>query len=968
MIKFNKKILLIVFSFIMFIPIRSFNASSEGNIVNKNVIKSVTYGSALKTMDEYSGNHLWLTGYNATVNFESDKATTSVKSSMLCLDPTLNYAGAGSVGYNIYQIDMSNSYQRGLYNIYKAFYLNSSASDIYWYRAYFELAARAWECKHENCTGSSGIKSDKWRKHIVDGKQYKDVPQADKDEVASVMGEWSYNMVASYYKSATSSTDFYQPVVKEVIPSKTANEGEISVSFNFDLGSFNGTYNEKDLGGGKVSAAKLEFLEFELYSNGANVTSQYLKEQSPKSDITASNSLFRVLVDSGKVINAGLNELDIKIKYKWNHPLNPHNVYLLYGASGYQDMLLITDFTEEQEASFKISFGKEITVSESVLEKIEVNNTTPGEVITYQSSFSNCNEVNTINSVEYKGGINPYCSLDCDENITFSNLFSSLEVRAGQKFSVSEPKLEASKKCTLKTDNSKWEDDMETLVERQVYYYNEHAKYLAVKKPNTEYVTCSCSDTGCSYATRYTAHYYGFGYDSSKHSITSLSFSETWGGCAGIPAPEVYSNAKALFSETSGKVNAHLEYLNVCNNYLKGLRATNNFYKFSTSLLFKYNQKYAKSDIGTKWNDNRPNNIDDSKLTTTSNLGNIIISETLNNTASHDYLSCVGDVSSPSMYAEKKQDNLSFYAEQKINREYNASYNLSKAKKIDPYTYEITENTSGSSKDNLGYVYDVDISALSSNKNLSYYTFEYIGDTSTGAFPTNILEYFKNDSSNLANSGYDIDYVDGITRTCNYKITNNLYCIPNSKYDCCDPNIPGDCPSGGTDPKSNVVYRIVEPRNIDPNGRFDNPSKKGFENWENKKGKVVMQKIKEDAELDKTYSPDNLEYSFTLDGATLKKIREYNKTVSYSNVSESYSKLSCNDDGNECKSLFIDELSKNSGYFSSNQIVKIGTDGRKWKYLIYDGSTWKIDNKTMSSAEFKSLVESPLYTSEKVIP
>ena len=226
----------------------------------------------------------------------------------------------------------------------------------------------------------------------------------------------------------------------------------------------------------------------------------------------------------------------------------------------------------------------------------------------------------------------------------------------------------------------------------------------------------------------------------------------------------------------------------------------------------------------------------------------------------------------------------------------------------------------------LGYGYDTDASAIAKSDNNTYYSF-----TKLGAIDKKIFNKFKTGNE--------------IKRYCTYEITNEI--------------IEG-CEDGSCDSKLDIVFRIVDPKNLDPNGRLG--TTKGFKNWNNIKGQTVLSTI----QSEDTFNPDNLEYSFTLDSATIKKIREYDANcdasgecdpIKYSSTDKSYSELLCNEDGNECTSGFITELTKSSGAFGKS--VATNTDGRdNWKYLIYDNSTnkWSIEEKKAGKVSFSSLI------------
>jgi hypothetical protein len=166
---------------------------------------------------------------------------------------------------------------------------------------------------------------------------------------------------------------------------------------------------------------------------------------------------------------------------------------------------------------------------------------------------------------------------------------------------------------------------------------------------------------------------------------------------------------------------------------------------------------------------------------------------------------------------------------------------------------------------------------------------------------------------------------------------------------------------------------MVDSREIDPNGRLDDSytinldgTTNGFKNWRNVKGETVYNDMK----AADTFNPSYLEYSFTLDSKTINNIREYNKTASYDKI-DANSLLVCNDNGNECESKFITDLS--TGAYGTT--VNATIDGREnWKYLLYSSSRgWYIDELrkgTISDTQYNNWLNDPNsnYNNEGVTP
>ena len=154
----------------------------------------------------------------------------------------------------------------------------------------------------------------------------------------------------------------------------------------------------------------------------------------------------------------------------------------------------------------------------------------------------------------------------------------------------------------------------------------------------------------------------------------------------------------------------------------------------------------------------------------------------------------------------------------------------------------------------------------------------------------------------------------------------------------------------------NEVYefRVVDPANIFPGGRYTDPSSPIAKNWKKTDGNFgrTYSKIQQDAKNGKTYSPDNLTYAYKLTTDALKSIKKYNNKFDYNSFDkDKYHDCNCypsndsSDDGKcgtidanggtctdghnnwkytcgECKSKFLTELSGSLGTISS-----IGSSG-----------------------------------------
>jgi len=161
------------------------------------------------------------------------------------------------------------------------------------------------------------------------------------------------------------------------------------------------------------------------------------------------------------------------------------------------------------------------------------------------------------------------------------------------------------------------------------------------------------------------------------------------------------------------------------------------------------------------------------------------------------------------------------------------------------------------------------------------------------------------------------------TYQCNYEVTNNLF----------------------TEEKEiDVMFRSVATDKLDPNNRY--AKNKFGENWLTKKGQAVKNIIetngndKNNNTSKNTYSPENLEYSFTLTPTIINAIQDYNKKNKYSEY-----ELKCNEAGMECKSTFLKELTQgkvNSIVVQPEYNTKINSFNidnirNEWKYYLENG-------------------------------
>ena len=553
--------------------------------------------------------------------------------------------------------------------------------------------------------------------------------------------------------------------------------------------------------------------------------------------------------------------------------------------------------------------------------------------IKVSTNLKKCNVTDSTENYEIKyeetKNINSYCNLTCVETINFNDVYGKYSVKAGKYFELGKyPTLTANKNCSVDVKYSDWYDDYEEIATAQANYISETNKYNAVMNAEPVPEQCYCDLSGCHYADLYKTSYTQYTY--SGGNFNSISVPLSWGGCDNDSEPSIDSTANSKFGETIGKINALFNDLKYCSEYLAYLDGTEKiskittekeYYTFNNELKYYYYQDYSKS--GRKRNDEKEKNIDDSELVSKSlasvQSGNYL--EYTTNTKQYKYFNGINSIKNETV---GKDNYNTITREVKLKFEY-----APKEKKyVDIYTAEISKKASDLSNPLfIDNVYDIDITAKAKTDNENYFSFTALGDDNQ------IYKWFEANKEVEFYNGKRSAEKEDLNRHCTYEIINDLF---------------ETCEDSNCDSKLNVVYRSVDPKDIDPNNRLleDN---QGFSNWKNTKGQTIKAKIESDAKKDITYSPENLEYSFTLDSATIAAIRGYNKDQD--NIYDKWNNdLYTCVNGNECISKFITQA--NSGTFKDEnnkdvkQFAKDISGREKWKYMTYNSSTneWSIEN------------------------
>lgn len=533
----------------------------------------------------------------------------------------------------------------------------------------------------------------------------------------------------------------------------------------------------------------------------------------------------------------------------------------------------------------------EVSRANTILGKQYSDNCEPKEVESHTYDLKDCQVTNEFSLSKTKK-VNNYCTRTCTEEVVFYDVMDTqnLEVMAGRYFKLdNNPKVDSTKTCEVKFEYGDWESDSVEVYNDFVFAYNNYKMYEnATSFPDG---TCGSEKDPKTYYSSSSTYECITGVNDFKF-VTGTCYEELDGKCG---SAKDFSSEISAFNNKLTIEKSNLS--NFINNITQCQNAVNDFNKDDFYILkqednkleFYYSQDIVKTNsIATIWNDN------DKEMNSVVNIKEKLCNGVTNNAGKK----CIfnnqlfvdnGEFQTESF--EVGEDNLS------VSWTYSVEFFPSKTKYVEPLTGKISI---GSGKVKLGEVYNVDVAAREKS-NGNYFLF-----TSLGEKIGEENELYKTIKEKVGK--------DAFKRNCTYKIKNDII----------------DCKEGECSKDLKLLYRVVEPSNIDPNNRIGNDN--GMSNWKDQKAAIVMKEIEEDADKHNTYSPDNLEYSFTLDSATIKAIREYNDDKPYGKEEN----LTCNSAGNECISNFITEADKTEPQIGSGRIKTFANiiSGRdKWKYL-----------------------------------
>lgn len=929
------------------------------------------------------GTYFLRPGYTAKISGD--------KYASFCLDPGLAIPPSSVNLTYIREIDNSINdevgfYDDGLYKMFQAFY-----NDLVYerdngildenvvgpLRAYFQYAVRVWTYKNEfdmlepeDAEYKIDAANFKTCANYIDSDVKKGTSKT-KEECFGTANKYTKDGVTYYNKHEYMIKKYYNAISKNYIWKNpltiTTNTEEVDksgvkyyvykfkVSFNDGKYSFfDGTYS-KGVSTSNINLFDSKFYLNDLLINGISCSTGGCSNYSGPGTIeNVDEKEFIVELTEEQYNNFKNNSADgtvnVSMKYSYQHPLNIENLYTArYDLiNSYQRMLVIQNYVHEDtytigkepsiglcrhtaEGYFNNLGIKVNTLSEflstcdcslvkkdllSSSEQTQYNNIEGCKTNYAESYYGNINSCSskdyenvldnkTDNNYEnYTLGyirdtkVNEYCTEKCVEDINIYDLKGKYTTKAGRYFEFDKyPNLAAKKRCTIDIDYTKWNQEYSENLKALVEKYNVWQEAKNVSGTGGACCKGYTDDQGVYQCTEYYTHYISNykkavinGDSNLKYEPTTTTL--TTCGTFNWQKTKKYNDFLAQSSKETAITNLQKD-LKQCNNRLYGTTA-NNFYNFSQNLNYNYEQLYSNGK--TIKNSDRKNEygINDSEFEytqgppiETNNKSIGIVKKYSNLTTSgikNDSIKTYINNSDPKEDIQRQVDYKVTY-----NRPYYAKY-------AEAMTGTIIGAKTGNLKNYsyLGYGYDTDASAVAQKGNKSYYSFTKLGDSNNKLF-----NHFKTGST--------------IIRMCDYEITNNIM---------------KTCENGTCDSKLNIIYRSVDPSKIDPNGRLK--IGEGFANWKSTEAKVVKQKIEDDAKTHDTYSPKNLEYSFTLDSGTIAAIREDNQNYKYDDWNNSL--YEC-ESGNKCKSKFISNANGENG--------KKGTIGIKFGTNMNGRDTWK---------------------------
>lgn len=1007
-----KKYLKFTITFVLVLFVFNLNVNADicddtSRFFKKNAGSRYCYSPSLRY--NYSKvNDTWTSSHISSI-YSSSYTYSGRTEYPLCLDPGLNDPNTGSKPYNYFRsLDLNYACDKDFYKVYQ-YYVNdvaaakTSLNETY-YLEQANVALRVFAIQN-GC-------DIKYLKNALNNQFHNNIYPymiGGKSSIGGISGwgtDSQLKVLKKHYERVRDGGFLWNNPLK-ITPSLEYDNENNKYVFNFEIkftnetsqyfnsndsGLYSGDY---DIGDGHAVFGYTLLINNGAYSidgntlsgtNGNGCISAYDTSCTTSNPNSTRNIKLEMSKDTYDSIVNQTGKVTISLNYNTYHPMAEDNVVLNYiGESDmteykYQRMVVFSkvyksgtinaDGSLSENVNYcrqegnKFYYGNSEVNLETYKAKCGCSNINSNSLTnnnlkdiysslcpsvsssTYSSTLSDCTKETEVgkNKLTHstKSSLDKitYCTLSCDETVDVNNMVGNFSTEAGKTFKFEKyPSLTANKKCSVKVNYSSWHSDYNALLNQEIYAYNEYVRSEAIKNPSSSSVSCSCGKDCTTYRDVYRASYPV--YYLRGDSILSETKNVSWGGCGGTSAPSTTSNAYSKFIDNYDKLVNHFKQLKTCNSYLNKLGSEvvaddRTFYNFGANLQFYYEQTISDKSNGqykakVVRNDSKENNVDDSsfnsKLLEANSSGNYKEFDTdSGNINEYVYISNDGNTNGK-YYTGKNNVNNDYEIIRRVKYKYDYSPNVPKY--VDTYTNIISSN-SNSLKNPvyLGYVYDTDVAALAKKDNKTLYAFMSVGEKgSKGQTTDSIYDYFiANDKSKLE-------------RTCTYEITNDIIVCNDSSCTTEPEKIKNGDP---VNPSSNIAFRIVDSNNIDPNNRLGS---KGFKNWNNEKGKTVKNAIEESD----TFNPNNLEYSFTLDSATIQSIRKYNENKSYSNVDSEKidgvgSLLEC-ENGTKCLSSFITAASDGNTVLFDKKFA-LNTNGRAtWKvYENKDGKDY-IDGK-----------------------
>ena len=584
----------------------------------------------------------------------------------------------------------------------------------------------------------------------------------------------------------------------------------------------------------------------------------------------------------------------------------------------------------------------------SLTHKTNVNNTailtsTIQSVQEYKTTSTHRASVKHGNSFE----INKFCSIKCTENVWYKypTLFET--VKAGTYFEILKyPDVTAWLTCGETYSHNYWLDEYNKSITAENNAYYDYKNSGILDSPSIgNCCDWDCDQNGCTCVAK-TIYANIYNYDGSTRNVSCC-------GCSNLKARAGYpSSTSTYLGIWNAKKSDRFSYQNDNKDCFDALtKDANSFYNIDTlnsEINFYYESSFNNINNTKQTINGKDYYKDRLNITNIAPVkdSNVYYSDgTLLNASSDkgskieiNYPGVSGSDAYYIPYLPKET-----YIERSVERTFVYGHSTTHKKLYSQaQSGNIVKESDANNNDTyLGYVYPVPLN-VSGSRNV-YFEIKLKTNLDYGAIK--VL-----DSSSFTNSNLNV-------YKCSYDITNDIITKKGEKIE-----------SGKTveEFRKNFYVRSISTENVDPNDRLT--AGKFGANWDDVKGKSLIEMIQKKAQSNDTYNPNNLEYSFTLNATTIQAIRDYNKGKKYSDFDKN--RWVCNDMNGECKSKFLDDLADNDGKFNGEPVGKIdayirrnetvASKNTQWKYYV-KGNWYKVKsidnlpNTSQCSSKYSSI-------------